>query len=366
MLVGNKCDLHVARKVPQESAIELASQLNCHYYESSAREGAVSLIATATTASPTTASPPTASPTSLSDDTSDTDVIMLPLAERKRSNSADESIQSSIERLLGSKRWSSHMALNEAAPRSLTPPRNCHVTISHSTSENESDVDGCDPNTRRHPHPNLHQQNSTARKLLRAAGKLSPLFTRRAHISKSAQRHHRLPVPEVAITNDNSNNNNSNHTNGGLSIGCGLGIGGKSKRLTSPTTIPGLIVHSFLLSGSIASVAKGELAVATGGAIAASPDKKKRRRRNACSATALKLPGEMYCADPFVQLCRDARDRRRTQTRMKREFGVKDTTNGSLGVGGTTVGGADGKEQQLGICRVTPEVVGFQTLSLLS
>ena len=38
ILVGNKCDLKIYRQIPTEEAEEMARELNCPYFETSAKE----------------------------------------------------------------------------------------------------------------------------------------------------------------------------------------------------------------------------------------------------------------------------------------------------------------------------------------
>merc|ERR1719354_1190160 len=271
VLVGNKCDLERSRSVSKNQALEFAKKLGCNYYESSAREGLMTLVTD------------NSSTERLTTTEVDLDVRHSPTElesfskDRKRSNSAD------VGRVLGGKfssvmknslikRWSSQNSLSTISTETSVKPAFA------ASSDNESDTE--ETTTR---HKRKSSSAVKAKKLLKAAGKLSPMFVRKLSPSQEKKK--------------------------------------RNKKNENVIVIPGLVMNSL-------QVTKSDCAIGTGDAnfMAIHAEKFAPSQRNYSSSTdssssysssSVFRSRESFCAQPFVQLCREAKRRRQIASAAK-------------------------------------------------
>ena len=271
VLVGNKCDLESSRSVTKEQAVEFAKKLGCNYYESSAREGLMTLVTDdSSTESLTT--------TEIDLDTQHSPTELESFSkDRKRSNSAD------VGRVLGGrfssvtknsfiKRWASQKSLS-----TISTEASAKQTFAAS-SDNESDNE--ETATR---HKRKSSSAVRAKKLLKAAGKLSPMFVRKLSPSQEKKK--------------------------------------RNKKNENVIVIPGLVMNSLQVTKSVCAIGTGDANF-----MAINADKFRPCQRNYSSSTdssssysssSVFSGRESFCSQPFVQLCREAKRRRQIASSAK-------------------------------------------------
>ena len=200
--------------------------------------------------------------------------------DRKRSNSADigrilSGKFSSVTKNSFIKRWSSQKSLSTISTETSTK------SILAASSDNDSETE--DTTVR---HKRKSSSAVRAKKLLKAAGKLSPMFVRKLSPSQENKKRSK-----------------------------------KNKSVIVPKYIPGLVMNSLQVTKSVCAIGTGDANF-----MAINTNKLRPSQRNSTSSTdssssyssssALSNRAS-FCAQPFVQLCREAKRRRQLSSVVK-------------------------------------------------